>query len=147
MHGLQVHGASLAPAPQAFARLRGAMPLTVMTWNVNSIRARLDHVLTVLAEHEPDVVCLQETKVEDKLFPRVPFSEFGYTVSIHGSKSQAGVATMTKQKPEAVHKGFREGDKDRHARVLEVEVAGISIYNLYVPNGTEVAGKELCTNP
>ena len=114
------------------------MPLTVMTWNVNSIRARLDHVLTVLAEHEPDVVCLQETKVEDKLFPRVPFMEFGYTVSIHGSKSQAGVATMTKQKPEAVHKGFREGEKDRHARVLEVKVAGISIYNLYVPNGTEV---------
>jgi len=114
------------------------MPLTVMTWNVNSIRARLDHVLTVLAEHEPDVVCLQETKVEDKLFPRVPFSEFGYTVSIHGSKSQAGVATMTKAKPEEVHVGFREGEKDRHARVLEVKVAGISIYNLYVPNGTEV---------
>ncbi len=114
------------------------MPLTVLTWNVNSIRARLDHVLTVLAEHEPDVVCLQETKVEDNLFPRVPFLEFGYTVSIHGSKSQAGVATLTKAKPDAVHAGFREGDKDRHARVLEVSIGGVSIYNLYVPNGTEV---------
>lgn len=114
------------------------MPLTVMTWNVNSIRARLDHVLTVLAEHEPDVVCLQETKVEDGLFPRVPFAEFGYTVSIHGSKSQAGVATLTKSKPDAVYKGFREGPADRHARVLEVNVAGATIYNLYVPNGTEV---------
>ncbi|MEM6995744.1 MAG: exodeoxyribonuclease III [Myxococcota bacterium] len=114
------------------------MPLTVMTWNVNSIRARLDHVLTVLADHEPDVVCLQETKVDDQLFPRVPFLEFGYTVNVFGSKSQAGVATLTKAKPDAVHRSFREGEKDRHARVLEVSVSGVSIYNLYVPNGTEV---------
>jgi len=114
------------------------MALTVMTWNVNSVRARLDHVLTLLAEHEPDVVCLQETKVDDQLFPRVPFLEFGYTVNVHGSKSQAGVATLTKGKPDAVYRGFRAGKADRHARVLEVRVAGVSIYNLYVPNGTTV---------
>lgn len=114
------------------------MSLCVLTWNVNSIRVRLDHVLTVLAEHEPDVVCLQETKVDDQLFPRVPFLEFGYTVSIHGSKAQAGVATLTKVEPEAVHAGFREGKPDRHARVMEVCVGGVTIYNLYVPNGTAV---------
>ena len=114
------------------------MPLTVLTWNVNSIRARLDHVLTYLADHEPDVVCLQETKVDDNLFPRVPFMELGYTLQIHGSKSQAGVATATKIRPTTVHKGFVEGKADRHARVLQVEVQGVSIYNLYVPNGTEL---------
>ncbi|MBL4683203.1 MAG: endonuclease/exonuclease/phosphatase family protein, partial [Nannocystaceae bacterium] len=100
------------------------MSLTVLTWNVNSIRARLDHVLTVLADHEPDVVCLQETKVSDQQFPRVPFLEFGYTVSMHGTKALAGVATLTKVKPDEVHRGFRSGEADRHCRVLEVKVAG-----------------------
>ncbi len=72
-------------------------PFSLLTWNVNSIRARLDPTLTYLDEHEPDIVCLQETKVEDKLFPRVPFMELGYTVTTHGSKGYAGVATLTKQ--------------------------------------------------
>jgi len=134
MEAREIHPASL----QGSGSLRRSMTLTVMTWNVNSVRARLDHVLTLLAEHEPDVVCLQETKVDDQLFPRVPFLEFGYTVNVHGSKSQAGVATLTKSKPEAVYSGFREGKADRHARVLEVCVGGVTIYNLYVPNGTTV---------
>lgn len=113
-------------------------PLTVVTWNVNSIRARLDHVATYLADHEPDVVCLQETKVEDRLFPRVPFLELGYRVHVHGSKSLAGVATLTKIEPTEVVAGFRDGPKDQHCRILATCVAGTWIYNLYVPNGTEV---------
>lgn len=113
-------------------------PLSVMSWNVNSIRTRLDHVLTYLYDHEPDVVCLQETKVEDKLFPRVPFMELGYTVSLHGGKALAGVATLTKRKPEAVQRGFAQGDADRHPRVLAVTLGDLRIYNLYVPNGTEL---------
>lgn len=113
-------------------------PLTITTWNVNSIRSRLDHVLTYLADHEPSVLCLQETKVEDALFPRVPFMELGYKVTIHGSKSLAGVATLTKSKPTEVHKGFRDGPADRHCRILNTVVNGVRIYNLYCPNGTEV---------
>jgi exodeoxyribonuclease-3 len=111
---------------------------SITTWNVNSIRARLDHVATYLADHEPDIVCLQETKVADNLFPRVPFMELGYTVTRHGSKAMAGVATLTKTKPKAVQLGFAEGEADRHARVLAVEVDGVHVYNLYCPNGTEV---------
>lgn len=114
------------------------MPLRVTTWNVNSIRARLDHVLTYLADHEPDVVCLQETKVEDRLFPRVPFMELGYRVHVHGGRALCGVATMTKAEPEEVVAGFRDGDADAQPRILQVTVQGVRIYNLYCPNGTEV---------
>jgi exodeoxyribonuclease III len=115
------------------------MSLVLTTWNVNSIRARLDHVLTYLADHEPDVLCLQETKVEDRLFPRVPFMELGYHVTLHGGRALCGVATMTKAEPEAVQAGFREGDPDLAPRVLAVTVQGVRIYNLYVPNGTGLA--------
>ncbi len=83
-------------------------------------------------------MCLQETKVEDRLFPRVPFMELGYRVSLHGGKAQAGVATLTKQKPDAVQAGFAEGKPDRHPRVLAVTLGDLRVYNLYVPNGTEL---------
>lgn len=108
---------------------------SVLTWNVNSVRLRLDNVLTYLEDHTPDVVCLQETKVEDKLFPRVPFMELGYEVHTHGSKGYAGVATMTRRPAEEVQRGFVD-HKDKHCRILACTVQGTRIYNLYVPNGT-----------
>ncbi|WP_293270271.1 endonuclease/exonuclease/phosphatase family protein [Nannocystis sp.] len=82
-------------------------PFTLLTWNINGIRARLDGVLTYLAEREPDVVCLQEIKCEEKVFPRVPFMELGYQVHLNGAKGYAGVATLTKAKPDEVIKGFQ----------------------------------------
>ena len=125
----------MASAPASSESVSG---FTVTTWNVNSIRARLDHVLTYLADHDPDVLCLQETKVEDRLFPRVPFMELGYTVHLHGAKALCGVATLTKRKTDDVHAGFRDGERDKAARILEVLVDGVRVYNLYCPNGTEV---------
>ncbi len=114
------------------------MPIRIASWNVNSIRARLDHVLTWLADNEPDVLCLQETKVEDALFPRVPFLELGYRASLHGGRALAGVATLSKLPPSSSRVGFTEPPADRHPRILEVEIARIHLYNLYAPNGTEV---------
>ena len=114
--------------------------LRITTWNVNSIRARLDHVLTYLAENEPDIACLQETKVEDRLFPQVPFLELGYTVTVHGGKALAGVATLTKEKPARVHRGFRDFE-DQHPRILDVTAHGVRVFNLYVPNGTSVGSE------
>lgn len=114
------------------------MALHLVTWNVNSVRARLDNVLTFIDEHEPDVLCLQETKVEDRLFPRVPFMEYGYEVTLHGTKGYAGVATLSKSKPTEVHCGFRSGPDDRAPRILNTVVDGVRIYNLYVPNGTSL---------
>lgn len=116
-------------------------PLSIMSWNVNSIRARLDHVLTWLYDHAPDVVCLQETKVEDRLFPKVPFMELGYAVHVHGGKALAGVATLTRQRPDEVRAGFAQGEPDRHPRILMVRLGDVRIYNLYVPNGTEVGSE------
>ena len=114
------------------------MALRIATWNVNSIRARLDHVLTWLSDNEPEIACLQETKVEDQLFPRVPFLELGYQVTIHGGRAQAGVATLTKDAPTEVLAGFRGGERDASPRVLEVVAHGVRVFNLYVPNGTSV---------
>jgi exodeoxyribonuclease-3 len=114
---------------------------TLMTWNVNSIRARLDNVLTYLDEHQPDVACLQETKVEDALFPKVPFMELGYQVEVHGSKALAGVATLSKVKPTQVQRGFARGEPDKHARILACTIGGVRIYNLYVPNGTALGSE------
>jgi exodeoxyribonuclease-3 len=108
---------------------------TLVTWNVNSIRARLDNVLTYLDEVDPDVVCLQETKVEDRLFPRVPFMEMGYSVHLNGEGGYAGVAVMTKGEASEVHRGFRHGPADKHPRILSLSVSGVRIYCLYVPNG------------
>jgi len=112
------------------------MSLHLVTWNVNSVRARLDNVLTFLDEHEPDVLCLQETKVEDRLFPRVPFMDYGYTVTLHGTKGYAGVATISKSAPSEIHCGFRSAPEDRAPRILNTVIDGVRIYNLYVPNGT-----------
>jgi exodeoxyribonuclease-3 len=117
------------------------MPLTIATWNVNSIRARLDHVSTWIADHEPDVLCLQETKVEDKVFPKVPFLELGYTVTLHGGRALCGVATISKRPPTEVVMGFRDEPADKFPRILECVVDGIRIFNLYAPNGTQVGSE------
>jgi exodeoxyribonuclease-3 len=118
-----------------------AEPFSLVTWNVNSIRARLDNVLTYLDEVDPEVVCLQETKVENKLFPRVPFMEMGYEVHLNGTKGYAGVATLTKETAAEVHAGFRHGEPDKHPRILSLSVYGARIYNLYVPNGTSLGSE------
>jgi len=116
-------------------------PFSLLTWNVNGIRARLDAVLTYLAEHEPDIACLQEIKIEEKLFPRVPFMELGYQLQINGSKGYAGVATLSKRKPDEVFKGFREAPADSHCRIINAVIGGVRVYNLYVPNGTSLGSE------
>jgi exodeoxyribonuclease-3 len=115
--------------------------LKLLTWNVNSIRARLDPVLTYLDEHPVDFACLQETKVENPLFPKVPFMELGYHVEVHGTKGLAGVATLSRAKPIEVIRGFRTGPEDRHARLLECRFGELRILNVYVPNGQSLASE------
>jgi exodeoxyribonuclease-3 len=111
---------------------------TLVTFNVNGLRARLDHVMQVIEEHEPDVLCLQETKVDDKLFPRVPFLEYGYQLSIHGSKGYAGVAIASKAAPRDAQFGFADGPEDTAARIVAVTLGETRVYDLYVPNGTSL---------
>ena len=120
--------------------------MRIASWNVNSVRTRLEHVLGWLDRNTIDVLALQETKVDDPLFPLKPFQERGYHVSIHGQKSYNGVALISRQPLEDVRLGFTgelPGDADAEAlgtqkRVISALVDGIRVVNLYVPNGSSL---------
>lgn len=113
--------------------------MRVATWNVNSVRARLDHLCDWLAAEQPDVVCLQETKVVDADFPRTPLAEAGYQAEISGQKSYNGVAVLARAGLE-LGDPVREmpGLDDPQRRYLAVTVDGVRVVNVYVPNGSEV---------
>jgi exodeoxyribonuclease-3 len=112
--------------------------LLIATWNVNSIRARLDRALAWLDAQQPDVLCLQETKVTDDKFPEAEFAERGYQTAFWGQKSYNGVAILARTPPEDVKRGFAalpSGNDDEEARLLAATVNGVRIYSCYVPNG------------
>lgn len=111
------------------------MSWKIATFNVNGIRARLKIVLDWLEENQPDVLCLQETKCQDKDFPLSAFSEAGYTAEIRGQKSYNGVALITKNKPQNIIKAFEDGKADDEARLIAAEIDGVLVVNTYVPQG------------
>jgi exodeoxyribonuclease-3 len=121
--------------------LRRAAKLTVRiaTWNVNSIKQRLDSAVVWLAERKPDLVCLQETKCVDDAFPREPFEALGYNVAVHGQKTFNGVALLSKFPFDEVSNGLPGDQEDDHARFIEgvVSTAGgaLRVASLYLPNG------------
>ncbi len=111
------------------------MPFTVATWNVNSIRSRLHALLPWLEKVGPDVVCLQETKVQDPEFPVDAIEEAGYRAAFRGEKAYNGVAILSRTPIENVRCGFDDGGPADGARLIVGEVRGISIVNTYVPQG------------
>jgi exodeoxyribonuclease-3 len=112
--------------------------MKIATYNVNSVRKRLPILLEWLAQHKPDVMCLQETKVEDKDFPVEPFKNAGYHVYFRGIKSYNGVATLTARQAERVLYGLEESPDVEDARLLQTVIAGIPIINSYVPQGFRI---------
>jgi exodeoxyribonuclease III len=128
--------------------------MKIATWNVNSIRSRLTHVLDWLESSAVDVLCVQETKVPDDLFPRSPFEERGYHLYISGQKSYNGVAFISRVPLQDVACGFSpalEGTEaledaqqlDEQKRVITGVIApGIRLVNLYVPNGSSVGSEK-----
>jgi exodeoxyribonuclease-3 len=108
----------------------------IVTWNINSVRARLNRLLDWLRKHEPDVVCLQETKVTDADFPRLEIEAYGYKAAFYGEKSYNGVAILARGEPEDVVYGF-PGDGGEK-RVLSATVGGVRIMTVYVPNGNSL---------
>ena len=108
--------------------------MKVASFNVNSLRARLDVVLAWLARHQPDILCVQETKVQDIDFPAEALDETGYKYIFKGQKSYNGVAIFSKSELEGVQFGFDDEPKDE-PRLAKVEVNGIVIVNTYVPQG------------
>ncbi len=126
--------ASLGELPPASG---GAM--TVVSWNVNSLRSRLEHVLKFLWQHSPDVLCLQELKCDDKALPVEPFARLGYRIEAACQKTYNGVAIITPHPLTDVTRGFDDGDEDDpQARIIAATVRGVRILNLYVPNGSKL---------
>lgn len=114
------------------------MPISVATWNINSVRLRIGLVRRLLAEHAPDVLCLQETKCPDASFPFGAFREAGYRhVEIHGQKGYHGVAIVSRLPLIGIDKRCFCGKEDaRHiAATVQYEDRPITVHNFYVPAG------------
>jgi exodeoxyribonuclease-3 len=109
------------------------------TWNVNSLKVRLSRVEAWLAEVEPDVVCMQETKLADSAFPQLAFEAMGYSCAHHGQGQWNGVAILSRVGLDDVRAGFGDGDpEDAEARLISATCGGVRINSVYVPNGREL---------
>jgi exodeoxyribonuclease-3 len=121
----------------------------VATYNANSIRARMALILGWLARESPDVLCVQETKVQDEDFPAAPMREAGYQVVFRGQKAHAGVAIISREEPQEVafglddggpstpDLGLRSGQGPDEARLIRAVIGGVSVVNTYVPQGRD----------
>jgi exodeoxyribonuclease III len=112
--------------------------MRVATWNVNSLRARIDRVLAWLDRQKPDLLCMQETKVHDEAFPRAALEERGWRVEIFGQKTWNGVALVSREPVEDVARGFDRCPADTGCRVIGGRFRDLRVLNVYVPNGQEV---------
>lgn len=110
--------------------------LTVATWNVNSVKARMPILLDWLRRCQPDVLMLQELKGTD--FPAEAFAELGYGNAAVTQKSYNGVATLARAPIETVSTTLRGDDEDSHARFLETRIDGVRFVNIYLPNGNPI---------
>jgi exodeoxyribonuclease-3 len=111
--------------------------MKVATWNVNSLRVRLPHLLDWLAAHRPDIVCLQETKCEDATFPMAELAAAGYCSVHHGQRTYNGVAILSRVEAAGVCRGIPEFS-DEQSRVIASDVQGVRVVSVYVPNGQSV---------
>lgn len=109
--------------------------MRLASWNVNSLTAREPRVLEWLAEQQPDVICLQETKQDDARFPYGTFAECGYEAAHHGEGRWNGVAILSRTPLTEVVRGFGSVEDETGARFLRARVQGIDVMSCYVPNG------------
>ena len=108
--------------------------MKLATWNVNSIRARIDHLVEWLDRRQPDVLCLQETKVVDDLFPIDALAEHGYQAAFFGERTYNGVAILSREPVSDVRTAYPfEGNTD--CRLISANLRGIRVYSAYFPNG------------
>ena len=112
--------------------------MLVATWNVNSIRARLDRFMLWLELVQPDVVCLQETKVENHTFPLEPIEALGYYVAVNGQKSYNGVALISKYEIDDISHSFDEELDTQGARFISGIIKDVRIMSIYAPNGASM---------
>lgn len=122
--------------------------MLLATWNINSIRARVDRAVAFLERTGVDVLALQETKVKDEAFPREPFEALGYEVATWGTSQWNGVAVVSRVGLEDVERGFpgQPGWGDpatTEARAIGATCGGVRVWSLYVPNGREIGDPHL----
>jgi exodeoxyribonuclease III len=115
------------------------MTVSIATWNVNSVKSRLQHLTDWLRSDAPDIVLLQELKCMDEAFPAMEIEELGYNIATHGQKTYNGVAILSKFPLEDIQKGLPGNEDDPQARYIEalasVHGAVIRVASVYVPNG------------
>jgi len=118
--------------------------MRIATWNVNSIKQRIDNAVAWLSERQPDIVCLQETKCVDEAFPREPFEALGYNITVHGQKTFNGVAILSKLPFDETTPRLPGGEGDDHARFLETVIStksgAVRVASIYLPNGNPPTG-------
>src|ERR1700750_521448 len=132
----QMPSAQTAPPPTLPPAMR------IATWNVNSVKQRIDNLTAWLSERRPDIVCLQETKCVDDTFPREPFEALGYNVAVHGQKTFNGVAILSKLPFDEVTPRLPGDTADDHARFIEAQVSTqgrvVRVASIYLPNGNPI---------
>ncbi len=109
--------------------------MKLATWNVNSVRARLEVLLAWLSAKSPDVVCLQETKVVDADFPTTELERLGYAVAMTGQKTYNGVAILSRLPMTDIVRGIGDAALDEEKRALSATIDGLRVVSVYVPNG------------
>ena len=121
--------------------------MRIATWNVNSIKQRIENLSAWLKERQPDIVCLQETKSQDEAFPREPLEALGYNVAIHGQKAFNGVAILSKLAFDEVTPRLPGDPEDDHARFLEVVVStptgALRVASIYLPEWKPCIDREI----
>jgi exodeoxyribonuclease III len=110
----------------------------IASWNVNSVKARLPHLLAFLGEAQPDVVALQETKCPAADFPTLEVKALGYHVEAIGQRAYNGVALVSKRPPEEVVCGLPGAPEDEQARYIEASFGEVRVASLYLPNGNPI---------
>ena len=125
--------------PPRSTKNRKDPPMRIATWNVNSIKQRIENLTAWLAERSPDIVCLQETKTVDETFPRQEIEALGYNVAVHGQKTFNGVAILSKFKFDEVNPRLPGDPADDHARFIEATISTktgvLRVASIYLPNG------------
>jgi exodeoxyribonuclease-3 len=116
--------------------------MKVATWNINSILARLPHVLRWITAERPDVLCLQELKCADDRFPTSEFTALGYNVAVYGQPSYNGVAILSRAPLEDVQRGMPDDVAGAQTRVITATVEGVRLVNVYIPNGSLVGSEK-----
>ncbi len=117
--------------------------MRIASWNVNSLRVRLEHLERFVAEADPDVLCLQETKCADARFPAEAVEALGFPhQATWGEKTYNGVAILAKEPLEEVQRGFASGPPDPQPRLLGATVGGVRILDCYVPNGSPLGSSK-----